>query len=219
MGNGVAAILSFFIAGLGQLVKGQFLKGITIFVVFVVSAISVVGVPIAIIVWIWNIVDAYGGGSNQGSSGGMLTPKQVVALTKQEAKQFFEEGIEYAKAGNALMAEISYKRAIASDPTIADAHLNLSKYLLDKGLADDAEAHVNKAIELYGNGPANAYKISIAYNNLGAVELIRYNSASARNEQLAMNIHMANMRRHFETAIEVDAGNNLAIENLKKYAS
>jgi TM2 domain-containing membrane protein YozV len=60
--HGVPALLSFFIPGLGQLVKGDILKGIATFVGFGVSVILihfVVGVVTTPIVWLWQLYDAY----------------------------------------------------------------------------------------------------------------------------------------------------------------
>lgn len=60
--HGVPAILSFFIPGLGQVIKGQVGKGIGIFLGFLVSCaliFTVIGAVVPIIVWIWQIVDAY----------------------------------------------------------------------------------------------------------------------------------------------------------------
>lgn len=55
--HGVPAILSFFIPGLGQIVKGQVGKGILIFIGVAIGLVFFV-VPGAII-WIWQIIDAY----------------------------------------------------------------------------------------------------------------------------------------------------------------
>lgn len=55
--HGVPAVLSFFIPGLGQLVKGQVGKGILIFIGVAIGLVFLV-VP-GVIIWIWQIVDAY----------------------------------------------------------------------------------------------------------------------------------------------------------------
>lgn len=57
--HGVPAILSFFLPGLGQLIKGEIAKGVIIFIGFWVAIITVVGVIVAIPLWLWGIVDAY----------------------------------------------------------------------------------------------------------------------------------------------------------------
>jgi len=59
----LAAILSFFIPGLGQFYAGSFLRGLFIFILtLVIGAISfltIIVFIISFIFWIWNIVDAY----------------------------------------------------------------------------------------------------------------------------------------------------------------
>lgn len=59
---GVPAILSFFIPGLGQLIKGQVWKGIGLMLgAFIAGLLSVVliGLLIYPIIWIYSIYDAY----------------------------------------------------------------------------------------------------------------------------------------------------------------
>lgn len=59
---GVALILSLFITGAGQLYNGQIGKGILMFIAAVIcigTAMFIVPAFIALIVWIWSIVDAY----------------------------------------------------------------------------------------------------------------------------------------------------------------
>lgn len=55
--HGVPAIISLFIPGLGQLIKGQAGKGILIFIGVIVGLFLFV-LP-GIIIWIWQISDAY----------------------------------------------------------------------------------------------------------------------------------------------------------------
>lgn len=59
---GMAALLSFFLPGLGQVVKGQILKAILIWlgtIVFIVLSFVVIGLPLLLILWLWQIYDAY----------------------------------------------------------------------------------------------------------------------------------------------------------------
>jgi TM2 domain-containing membrane protein YozV len=56
--NGMAALLSFFIPGLGQLCQGRAVTGLLTFVLFVLFAVTVIGLPVAAIIWIGSVVDA-----------------------------------------------------------------------------------------------------------------------------------------------------------------
>lgn len=58
----VAAVLSFFIPGLGQFYTGQLIKAVLLFVAAVIFGILstiLIGIPFYIIVWIYSMVDAY----------------------------------------------------------------------------------------------------------------------------------------------------------------
>lgn len=80
---GLAAVASFFVPGAGQIYNGQIGKGLAILVVFVVGVITVVGLILAIPIWLWGIYDAYkvaerGGSSPSGPTGGSSTPRLTV---------------------------------------------------------------------------------------------------------------------------------------------
>jgi TM2 domain-containing membrane protein YozV len=55
--HGVPALLSFFIPGLGQIVKGQVGKGVFTFI-GVGLGLFILVIP-GVVIWIWQIVDAY----------------------------------------------------------------------------------------------------------------------------------------------------------------
>lgn len=59
---GLAAVLSFFISGLGQIYNGSILKGLVIIVVQIINGalttVLIGWIPLAI-VWVWAIIDAY----------------------------------------------------------------------------------------------------------------------------------------------------------------
>ncbi|MCI0453925.1 MAG: hypothetical protein L0Y68_02880 [Candidatus Dadabacteria bacterium] len=59
---GIAAVLSFFFTGLGQIYNGQIGKGI-LFIIFQIISIllmfSGIGFITFPIIWIWGMVDAY----------------------------------------------------------------------------------------------------------------------------------------------------------------
>jgi len=59
---GLAAVLSFFICGLGQIYNGQIVKGLIFLVAYLISwwmMYIIVGFITTPILWIWGIVDAY----------------------------------------------------------------------------------------------------------------------------------------------------------------
>lgn len=59
---GVAAVLSFFYCGLGQIYNGQIFKGIMMLVAYTISALLMyvlIGFITTPILWIWGMYDAY----------------------------------------------------------------------------------------------------------------------------------------------------------------
>ncbi len=58
----MATLLSFFLPGLGQVIKGQVGKALLIWcglVAFLLLSFVIVGLPLLIILWFWQIYDAY----------------------------------------------------------------------------------------------------------------------------------------------------------------
>jgi len=61
---GVAAVLSFFICGLGQIYNGQIMKGIIMMVCYMIAwglMYVLIGFVIAPVLWIYGIYNAYRG--------------------------------------------------------------------------------------------------------------------------------------------------------------
>jgi len=59
---GVAAVLSFFYCGLGQIYNGQIFKGVLMLVAYSISILLmyvVIGFITTPILWIWGMYDAY----------------------------------------------------------------------------------------------------------------------------------------------------------------
>lgn len=56
---GLAAVLSFFIIGLGQIYSGAVLRGILFMVCSTILLLTVVGIIILPFVWLYNIYDAH----------------------------------------------------------------------------------------------------------------------------------------------------------------
>jgi len=59
---GIAAVLSFFWSGLGQIYNGEIGKGILLLILYMISAMlifAVVGIITTPILWIYGMIDAY----------------------------------------------------------------------------------------------------------------------------------------------------------------
>jgi len=60
--HGFPALLSFFVPGFGQLIKGQLLKAIGIWIaggIFFALSFVGIGIPLLILLCLWNVYDAY----------------------------------------------------------------------------------------------------------------------------------------------------------------
>lgn len=56
---GIAAVASFILPGLGQIYNGEIAKGLLLMVFVLGTAITLIGLVIAVPLWIWAIYDAY----------------------------------------------------------------------------------------------------------------------------------------------------------------
>lgn len=58
--HGIPALVSLFIPGLGQMIKGDFIKGIMIWIVGGLAAFFLWWtVIVPLVIYLWNIYDAY----------------------------------------------------------------------------------------------------------------------------------------------------------------
>lgn len=62
--HGVPAIVSFFLPGVGQLIKGHIMKGIVIWILGALAGVFLWWTFIVpFIIWVWNVYDAYNSNS------------------------------------------------------------------------------------------------------------------------------------------------------------
>jgi TM2 domain-containing membrane protein YozV len=72
----LALLGSFFVPGLGQLMNGAAGKGVLMFLAYVISLVLIlafIGLFLAPAVWIWSMVDAYGGARQWNATHGILS--------------------------------------------------------------------------------------------------------------------------------------------------
>ncbi len=102
----------------------------------------------------------------------------MVKSPVQSAQWLFEQALRHHQAGRIADAAELYRRALALNPDLADAHNNLGIALAAQGRADAAVAHYERAIAL---NPSDAS----AHNNLGVTlaDLARNNEAIAHYER------------------------------------
>jgi len=72
----VSLIVSFFLPGVGSIINGDTNRGILILALYLVSALAIIvliGIPFAIGIWIWGMVDAYQGAQAWNRAHGILS--------------------------------------------------------------------------------------------------------------------------------------------------
>jgi TM2 domain-containing membrane protein YozV len=58
--HGIPALISFFIPGLGQLIKGQIMKALLIWIIGgLISFFLFWTIIVPFLIWAWNVYDAY----------------------------------------------------------------------------------------------------------------------------------------------------------------
>jgi Tfp pilus assembly protein PilF len=128
------------------------------------------------------------------------------------AEDWYELGYEL-EATSAEDARNAYRRAVALDPSHADAHLNLGRLLHEGGDASAAERHYRQAA---AHRPADA----TAHFNLGVALQDQDRPAEAQAAyELALALDPAYADAHFNLAGLKDAqGDRLAaLRHLKEY--
>jgi tetratricopeptide (TPR) repeat protein len=109
-------------------------------------------------------------------------PKLPAARSRPERKgadawELFDQALELESADPALACE-SYRQALAADPTLADAHVNLGRLLQLMGRTDDAIEHYVAALRSGSSDPTAAFNLGTALE-----ELRRWRDALAAYQQ------------------------------------
>ncbi len=135
---------------------------------------------------------------------------------------YYNLGLEHEKQGAYSKAIKNFEVAARNDPNMAQAHLALGAVYLKSGKYDKSEEATTRAIVTLPRSKVKGgdYKasLSVAYNNLGAIEELRTAAAMMRFEfDLAEN-HLDKARGYYISAVEVNPANKLASSNLRLLA-
>lgn len=72
----ISLIVSVFLPGVGSMINGHVGKGVTILVLYILSvflSFIIIGIPFAIGIWIWGLVDAYQGAQKWNAAHGIVS--------------------------------------------------------------------------------------------------------------------------------------------------
>jgi tetratricopeptide (TPR) repeat protein len=136
----------------------------------------------------------------------------------------YNKALGYQTEGKIDLAEHEYKIALQKNPSLAEAHMNLGVIYLTRGWLDGAEKSTERAIEIfestkktYIKGSSWAQSLSIAYNNLGIVEIRRAAEAEIKSDKDGAKTHWKTAMSHFSKAVQLDASNSQAQANIKQF--
>ena len=85
---------------------------------------------------------------------------------RESADDFYERGCEL-EATEPAAAESEYRKALALDPTRADAHVNLGRLLHERGEAAAAAEEYGLALRLRPEDSTAAFNLGVAFEDLG----------------------------------------------------
>lgn len=132
---GIAAAASFVIPGLGQVYNGELGKGILFFIMTVILIASVIGIILAIPLWLFNIYDAY---SNAGGDDDeeLSRDEAMAAADVQRANMAVVEALEWFES----------EHESTRTPQVRQRFQNVASI---SALTDDELNHILDAIDAY----------------------------------------------------------------------
>ena len=136
----------------------------------------------------------------------------------------YNKGVQYQQTGQIDLAEQQFKIALQRNPEMAEAHLNLGLIYLNRGWYDGAETSTKKAVEIlertqrtWVKGSTWRQTLSIAYNNLGAIEIGRSIEVASQFDLATAKAHWEKAMTFFGKAVELDPANSQAQVNIQRF--
>lgn len=110
----------------------------------------------------------------------------AVVERRLSAEEWYEIGCEL-EATDAERAREAYERALALDPLMADAHVNLGRVLHVAGERGRAEPHYRQAVKLDPDDPTPHFNLGVLFEEVGRKEeaVLAYRQAIVRDPDFA----------------------------------
>jgi tetratricopeptide (TPR) repeat protein len=144
-----------------------------------------------------------------------LTPRpspQVHSDSPQRAWEWFDLAVEL-EATDPVEASRAYLRALADDPDLADAHVNLGRLLQLGGQIEQAIEHYRLSLRAASSDPTGAFNLGTALEELG-----RWNDALAAYRQaIEADIRFADAHFNLARLYEQLGRRAEAIRHLRTY--
>lgn len=138
--------------------------------------------------------------------------------------QEYNQGLNYQETNQLTLAEQQYNLAIQENPDLAEAYLNLGVIYLNNAWYDGAEQTTNKCISTLQRTQKTLVKgstvnqtLSIAYNNLGMVEIGRAIQAESKSNSFLARNHWKKGMAYYRKAVQLDPTDSQAQANIEKF--
>jgi tetratricopeptide (TPR) repeat protein len=140
------------------------------------------------------------------------TPSAQPADAPRGAWDWFDLALEL-EATDPVEASRAYLRALADDPELVDAHVNLGRLLQLAGQIEEAIEHYQASIRAASNDPTGVFNLGTALEELG-----RWNDALAAYRQaIAADGHFADAHFNLARLYEQLGHRAEAIRHLRMY--
>jgi len=140
-----------------------------------------------------------------------LEPRRPALRT---AADWYEHGVEL-EAGDAAAAMAAYRRALAIDPDLADAHLNLGRLLHEGGDPARAETHYRRALAVDPGDALAAYNLGVALQDRQQPR----EAAAAYEQAIALDPTLADAHFNLSGIYEQLGERAAAFRHLRTYRS
>lgn len=133
-----------------------------------------------------------------------------------EAADWFARGEELEAEGSpaaVAAAMAAYRRAVAGEPGLADAHLNLGRLLHEQGKTREAEQCYRQALAARSGDATAAFNLGVALQDLGRLD----EAADAYEAALALDRTLADAHYNLAGICEQQGEPEAAFRHLRTY--
>ena len=153
-----------------------------------------------------------------------IIPRSAIPFLSVSGLNEYNQGVSYQETNQITLAEQQYKIAIQKNPNNASAYLNLGVIYLNNGWYDGAEQMTKKSISILQQTQKTSVKgstleqsFSLAFYNLGAIEINRGIQADAQLNYVVAKNHWKKGMSYLRNAVELDPMNSRAQAAIKNY--